>query len=65
MSNRTLDIPVRISLGWIDRDLAVGTHMSFYYSDDACLKDAVYILRGGTDDPDAVIALYADARRTE
>ena len=65
MSNRTLDSPVRISLGWIDRDLPVGTHMCFYYSDDAGLKDTLSFLRVGLDDPDAFCVLFADSSRFE
>ena len=58
-----LDSPIRVSLGWVNRDLPLGTHMCFYYSDDAGLRNTLAFLRVGLDDPDAFCVLFADSSR--
>jgi len=55
--------PQRISLGWTDRDIPVGTHMCFYYSDDDGLKDTLSFLRVGLDEPKTCCVLFADSSR--
>lgn len=52
-----------VSLGWTNRDIPVGTHMCFYYSDDEGLKDTLAFLRVGLDEPKTCCMLFADSSR--
>jgi hypothetical protein len=52
-----------VSLGWTDRDIPIGTHMCFYYSDDRTLKETLSFLRVGLDEPETCCVLFADSSR--
>lgn len=52
-----------VQLGWSGRALPIGTHMCFYYSDDAGLRETLAFVRIGLDDPDAFCVIFADQAR--
>ena len=54
---------VTVPLGWSGRALPIGTHMCFYYSDDAGLRGTLSFVRIGLDDPDAFCVIFADQAR--
>ena len=53
----------KVSLGWTDREIPIGTHMCFYYSDDRTLQDTLSFLRVGLDEADTCCVLFADSSR--
>jgi hypothetical protein len=55
----------QVSLGWVDRDIPVGTHMCFYYSDDQGLKETLSFIRAGLDEPQTCCVIFADVSRLE
>ena len=54
-----------VSLGWVDRDIPIGTHMCFYYSDDGGLKETLSFLRVGLDEAQTCCVIFADSSRFE
>ncbi len=50
-------------MGWSGRTLPIGTHMCFYYSDDAGLRETLAFIRVGLDDPEAFCVIFADQDR--
>ena len=52
----------KVSLGWTDREIPIGTHMCFYYSDDRTLQDTLSFLRVGLDEAGTCCVLFADSR---
>ncbi|MHB8612724.1 MAG: MEDS domain-containing protein [Candidatus Dormibacteraceae bacterium] len=59
------DEPRRVNLGWVDRDIPIGTHMCFYYSDDRGLRETLSFLRVGLDEPQTCCVIFADTSRFE
>ena len=57
--------PRMVSLGWTDRDIPIGTHMCFYYSDDHGLKETLSFLRVGLDEAQTCCVIFADSSRFE
>jgi hypothetical protein len=52
-----------VSLGWVERQIPVGTHMCFYYSDDQGLKETLSFIRVGLDEPETCCVIFADTSR--
>ena len=63
--NSMADNPKQVSLGWVDREIPIGTHMCFYYSDDHGLKETLAFLRVGLDEPQTCCVIFADESRFE
>lgn len=53
----------RIDTGWNGETLALGSHVCYYYSGDAALRESLVFIRTGLDRPQEVGILFADRSR--